>query len=420
MLLSLRSRTQRTLLTTSLLLGVISILVLGACSEPAAESAAVEEAPPDPGVVRLDATAIRVAGIALASVERETVQSEVRVSGRITLNENATSRVGSFTEGVIVDCCEPVGALVKKGQVVARIHSHEVHDAESSHRRAHEELQQAKADLAYATQVHSRASRLYELKAGSLQQVQEAEAALRRAETSVEIAEAELRRAESHLRYLGFDPPDLEHPEKQQSPESHESGHDTHLLEVRSPVSGTVMERLASPGAVVTPSDTLYVISNLNQLWITAQVPEQQLSAIREGMTADVLVAAYPGRTFSARVIRVEDTLDAETRTVQARCEIANPRRELKTEMYVTMVFRTGSGQQAIVAPASAVQQIDDGHVVFVPITEGEFLARPVEVGRQYGDKIEILKGLSEGEKVVVGGSFSLKSELLKGRMIEE
>jgi cobalt-zinc-cadmium efflux system membrane fusion protein len=295
-----------------------------------------------------------------------------------------------------------------------------VHDAESSHRRAHEELQRARADLEYAKQLHSRASRLYELKAGSLQQAQEAETSLRRGETTFRIAEAELQRAESHLRYLGFDPPDLEHPEKKQAPESHESGHDTHLLEVRSPVSGTVMERPASQGTVVTPSDTLYVISDLSQLWVMAQVPEQQLASIREGMTADVSVAAYPGRTFTARVIRVEDTLDPETRTVQVRCAIANPGRELKTEMYVTLVFRTGSGQQVIVVPAPAVQQIDDAHVVFVPGGEGEFRARHVEAGRQSGDKIEILQGLSEGDKVVVGGSFSLKSEMLKSRMIEE
>jgi Cu(I)/Ag(I) efflux system membrane fusion protein len=88
--------------------------------------------------------------------------------------------------------------------------------------------------------------------------------------------------------------------------------------------------------------------------------------------------------------------------------------------MYVTLVFRTGSGQQVIVVPASAVQQIDDTHVVFVPGAEGEFRARHVEAGRQSGDKIEILQGLAEGDKVVVGGSFSLKSEMLKSRMIEE
>jgi cobalt-zinc-cadmium efflux system membrane fusion protein len=127
---------------------------------------------------------------------------------------------------------------VKKGQVLARLHSHEVHDAESDHRRAHEQLQGARTDLEYAQQVYQRASRLHELKAGSLHQVQQAETALRRAETAVGMVEAELRRAESHLRYLGFDPPDLEHPEKQASAGSHESEHETHLLEIRSPIRG--------------------------------------------------------------------------------------------------------------------------------------------------------------------------------------
>jgi RND family efflux transporter MFP subunit len=192
------------------------------------------------------------------------------------------------------------------------------------------------------------------------------------------------------------------------------------LLEIRSPISGTILERPVSQGAVVTPSDTLYVISDLSRLWIIAQVPERQLSLVRNGMTVDVAVTAYPGRTFSARVLQVENRLDPETRTVQLRCEIANPRGELKTEMYVNLVLRSPSGTPAVVVPATAVQQTDGEHLVFVPEGEGQFRARRVEAGRQSGSQIEILQGVAEGEQIVVEGSFSLKSELLKSQMSVE
>jgi cobalt-zinc-cadmium efflux system membrane fusion protein len=407
-------------LTHSIFLATIGVALLCACSERAAETSVAEPSPADPDLIRLDEAALRTAKITLAAAETASLATEFQVSGRVTVNENATARVGSFSEGVVVDCCEQVGAFVKKGQVLARLHSHEVHDAESDHRRAHEQLQSARTDLEYAQQVHQRASRLHELKAGSLQQVQQAETALRRAETAVGMAEAELRRAESHLRYLGFDPPDLEHPEKQASAGSHEAEHETHLLEIRSPISGTILERPVSQGAVVTPSDTLYVISDLSRLWVIAQVPERQLSLVRNGMTVDVAVTAYPGRTFSARVLQVENRLDPETRTVQVRCEIANPRGELKTEMYVSLVLRSPAGTPAVVVPATAVQQTDGEHLVFVPEGDGQFRARRVEAGRQSGSRIEILQGVAEGEQIVVEGSFSLKSELLKSQMSVE
>jgi Cu(I)/Ag(I) efflux system membrane fusion protein len=116
----------------------------------------------------------------------------------------------------------------------------------------------------------------------------------------------------------------------------------------------------------------------------------------------------------------VENRLDPETRTVQVRCEIANPRGELKTEMYVSLVLRSPAGTPAVVVPATAVQQTDGEHLVFVPEGEGQFRARRVEAGRQSGSRIEILQGVAEGEQIVVEGSFSLKSELLKSQMSVE
>ena len=200
----------------------------------------------EPGLVRLDEEGPRLAQIQLGAADVREVREDLRVPGHIAVDETLTARVGSFAGGIAVECCKPVGTRVKAGDVLARLHSHEIHDGESVFWEARGHLEQRRSDLLLAEESHQRASRLYELKAGSLRHAREAEARLRSARASVAIAEAKLEQAERHLRYLGLDPEGLAR-----------SGHTgeteaLHLVAVRSPIAGTVIERTVSPGS--TPS----------------------------------------------------------------------------------------------------------------------------------------------------------------------
>ena len=399
----------------------ILLMTLGGCSQPAAETEQAEpDAASDPDLIRLDQEAMRIAGITLGEVEIRKLEEDLRVSGRVTVNQNATARVGSFTEGIVVGCCESVGSDVEKGQVLARLHSHEIHDAEASYWETRAELERRQTELQFAEKFYKRASRLYELKAGSLQKMQEAEAKFRSAETLLKIARAGVERADNHLRYLGLTPEELPEAADEHAAEGQGAHEEAHLIEVRSPVAGTIVERTVSTGAVVTPSDSLYVISDLRSLWVIAQVPEQHLSLLRSGLTVEVSVRAYPDKTFPARITTIGDALDPETRTVEVRCELNNPGRQLKTEMFATLTIHTGGSREAVVAPLEALQNVDGEEVLFVPEGEYSFRARRVRVGRHSGSVVEIVSGLQAGEKVVVAGAFHLKSELLKAQMIEE
>ena len=399
----------------------ILLMTLGGCSQPAAETEQAEpDAASDPDLIRLDQEAMRIAGITLGEVEIRKLEEDLRVSGRVTVNQNATARVGSFTEGIVVGCCESVGSDVEKGQVLARLHSHEIHDAEASYWESRAELERRQTELQFAEKFYKRASRLYELKAGSLQKMQEAEAKFRSAETLLKIARAGVERADNHLRYLGLTPEELPEAADEHAAEGQGAHEEAHLIEVRSPVAGTIVERTVSTGAVVTPSDSLYVISDLRSLWVIAQVPEQHLSLLRSGLTVEVSVRAYPDKTFPARITTIGDALDPETRTVEVRCELNNPGRQLKTEMFATLTIHTGGSREAVVAPLEALQNVDGEEVLFVPEGRVSFRARRVRVGRHSGSVVEIVSGLQAGEKVVVAGAFHLKSELLKAQMIEE
>ncbi len=399
----------------------ILLMTLGGCSQPAAETEQAEpDAASDPDLIGLDQEAMRIARITLGEVEIRKLEEDLQVSGRVTVNQNATARVGSFTEGIVVGCCESVGSDVEKGQVLARLHSHEIHDAEASYWEAGAELERRQTELQFAEKFYKRASRLYELKAGSLQKVQEAEARFRSAETLLKFARAGVERADNHLRYLGLTPEQLPEAADEHAVEGQGAHEEAHLIEVRSPVAGTIIERTVSAGAVVTPSDSLYVISDLRSLWVIAQVPEQHLSSLRRGLAVEVSVRAYPGKTFPARITYVGDALDPETRTVEVRCELNNPGRQLKTEMFATLTIQTGGSREAVVAPLEALQNVDGEEVLFVPEGRYSFRVRRVRVGRHSDSVVEIVSGLQAGEKVVVSGAFRLKSELLKAQMIEE
>ena len=403
-----------------------AVILFAACGGSPGETASAdasapvssEPAPTQPGVIRIAPDMIEQTGLALVRAEMKTVAEGFQVDGRIELNEDATARVGSFVEGVIEECCLQVGETVRKGQVLAKVHSHEVHEAEAELGRTGIELEARRSDLEYAQSVHARASRLYELKAGSLADVREAEARLRRGEAAVEIAQTNREKAENHMRYLGILP--HENHASGEKPPVQPGDEAGHLIEIRSPMAGIIVERTASPGAVVTPSDHLYVISDLSRVWAIAQAPEERLPAVRRGMPVEISVRAYPGRVFRGRVSRIGDALDPETRTVEVRCDVANPGRALKTEMYATVGVAADGGTPVVTVPAEAVQRADERTVVFIPAGENSFRAVDVEIGRQAGDSVEIVSGIEAGQQVVTHGSFLLKSELLKDRMIEE
>lgn len=400
-----------------------ALLALASCQSQPVESAAVASpAPPKietpSNEVVLSAETIELARIRSAPVETAELGESIEVPARITLDEDRTARVGSFVEGVIRECCLGVGAAVKKDQVLARLHSHSGHDAESDYLQALTEVQRRQAEREYAEQAHNRASRLHELKAGSLQALQEAIAELERAETAVTHAHAEVQRTQHHLNFLGLPLPDAT-----AAPGSGEDGdaddHD-HLIAIRSPQDGTVVERLTTEGAVVTPSDAVYVISDLSRLWAIAQVPERQLRSLRVGMQAELRVEAYPGRVFPARITWIADSLDPETRTVQVRCVVSNPRRELKTEMFASVSIPSGDREPVIAVPLAALQPIDGVDTVFVERSAGRFEARPIVIGRRSATFVEVSAGLEVGERIVVEGGFHVKSEHLKSRMAEE
>ncbi len=182
-------------------------------------------------------------------------------------------------------------------------------------------------------------------------------------------------------------------------------------LTLRSPVNGVVIEKKAVQGMRFNPGDVLYQIVDVSSVWIIADLFEQDLALVKPGQTARVKVNAYPGREFSAKVTYVYPTLNAPTRTVPVRLELANPGGLLKPAMYADIELAAPGRGKVLTVPTSAVIFGGTRQTVLVELAEGRFEPREVKLGMQGKDYVEVLEGVGEGEKVVVSANFLIDSE---------
>jgi RND family efflux transporter MFP subunit len=152
-----------------------------------------------------------------------------------------------------------------------------------------------------------------------------------------------------------------------------EGGH----FDVVAPYDGVVVERHGARGEVVGPADQLFTVADLTRLWIELDVFEWDLAAVAEGQSVEVTTAAWPGRTFPARIVYVGDILDPASRTVRARVELENADGALKPGMFATAFVATAAGSTTVAVPRDAVQNVEGSDVVWRPGDEpGGFVAR--------------------------------------------
>jgi len=181
-------------------------------------------------------------------------------------------------------------------------------------------------------------------------------------------------------------------------------------LTVYAPASGYVTERNAFPKQHVTSDTVLYTLADLSSVWVLADVFEYEAAGVRLGQAATLTLDYLPGRTFYGRVSYILPGVDPASRTLKARIAFDNPGGLLKPDMYGQVEIHTG-GARRLMAPESAVLDSGDRQVVYVDRGNGNLEPRPVRVGEHVGGKVEILAGLTAGERIVTSGNFLLDSE---------
>ena len=181
-------------------------------------------------------------------------------------------------------------------------------------------------------------------------------------------------------------------------------------ITVYSPMTGYITDRKAFPQVKVIPDTDLYTIVDLSRVWIMADVFEYEAPNIHIGETARVSLQALPGKSFSARIDYLQPEVDPMTRTLKVRLNMDNPGVMLKPDMYADIEFRVNIPSKLTV-PADAVLNAGERKTVFVDRGNGYFEPRQVKTGEREGDRIQILSGLSQGERIVTSGNFLIDSE---------
>lgn len=385
--------TGRLLQTCSRSLVICVILAVGpACEDKSADTIPVAPNPsPAPSrLLRLTAEELSRIQLELSPVAQGEILSHREFPATVQANQNELAEVTALIRGRVVKVHVDVGQDVKRGTLLALLHSVDLGVAEGEHLKAEARLEEAERS-------HERAKELYENKAVSLAELQRREAAMK-------AARAESRETRNRLELLGvpreeIDRLDREHTIKADMP-------------LRAPFDGRVITRNITRGEVVETDQKLFTVANLTDVWVVGNVPEKDVRFIRKDQTVNVVLAAYPHAIFSGTITYVGDTLDPATRTMSLRVTVPNPDRLLKPEMFAIISVYVTSSPEALSIPLAAVHDGPAGTMVFVQRETGVFETRTVKLGNEEGDGVRVLDGVKAGELIVTKGSFALKSEI--------
>lgn len=323
-----------------------------------------EEPAATPGTVVLAPEKVQTLGVRTVPVEHAPFTLIVRTSGTIEVDQSRQYAIAPKFEGWVERLyAEQTGMRVRRGQPLMRVYSPELLAAQQDYRIA---------DTA----------------ARKLAQSDPASAA----------AMARLRdAARARLRNWDIDPAQL-------------GGRDDGFV-LASPADAVVVEKPIVQGARFAPGETVLRLADLSTVWVVAHVPATEAAALDIGQPARFETPALPGRRFDGTVSFVQPVLDTATRTVQVRVALPNHDGNLRPGLYGTVVLERTGTQPVPSVPRSAVLDSGLRRVVLVERAPGRFEPREVRTGRVSGERVEILEGLREGERVVVSANFLIDAE---------
>jgi RND family efflux transporter MFP subunit len=329
-------------------------------ADTAAPTAAVREGMPA-GTVQLDARQQQLAGVQVVPVETSAGTHASRLLGRVTADDTRVYRLNAAVDGWIRQTYDDgVGSRVKKNQRLADMYSPDFIVFENNHLAAAERGQ--KPMQQFVRSVEYSADRLRDLGMSDLQ-----------------IAEIT---------------------KTKQIPDS---------VYIVSPVDGFIIARNVSSGLRFAPHTEFYRIADLSRVWIMAEIFENEAQYFRPGAVAQITL---PGQhqVFRARISNILPQVDPATRTLKLRLEADNPGFALRPDMFVDIELPVPASP-GLTVPRDALVDFGKAQRVFVDRGNGVFEPRKVETGWEFGDRVQIVKGLAAGERVVAAGTFLLDSE---------
>jgi cobalt-zinc-cadmium efflux system membrane fusion protein len=345
----------------------------------------------EPERSRVHDTAVRVrlpeslrphAGVRVEPLERAPLAATLDLAGNVEFEANRVADVGGRVAGRIARVFVRTGDLVAQGDPLVTITSATLGELAASALSVRAQLIAARAQLARLTTLAS-------------QQLA----------TGVELDEARARVASLLAEQRGF--------EQRARAMGARPGASMDVT-LRAPIAGRVIMRNATVGQVVDPTETLIRVADLSRVSVNLHVFERDLGRISVGDAVSIRAESLGSRELQGVVARVGSTVDRDTRTAEVIVYVDNPDEALRQGQFVTARVTLGSAQprEALLVRRSAVILLQGQPTVFVEVEPDVFEPRPVVLGEGDDERVELLRGADEHERVVVEGVFSLKSEL--------
>jgi cobalt-zinc-cadmium efflux system membrane fusion protein len=288
-----------------------------------------------------------------------------------------------------------LGDTVSKGQPLVTIESTAVAEAESAFVQAEGAVRQTEISLNKAEADAARISDLYDHMAVAQKDLLSAKTTVALNKAAVEQAQSIRDQAKRRLELLGL-----------------KAGEFQQRVIVKAPISGKVMEVSVVEGEFRNEINTpLVTITDLSRVWVESEVPESKIRLFRIGGLVDLDLIAFPNEKFHARITRLADSVDPETRTVKVDSELANAGGKLRPDMFGSLRYTAGEMPSPWI-PEAAVVRLNGVDLVFVERQPGRFAAVPVALGNLQDGGFPVSKGIKVGDRVVTQGAVYLKAAL--------
>lgn len=414
------------LTAATLALGVLSLpFMLSGCTHDA-QSAMVknlkqphkgevdmDDSVPSTGYLTMQPDQMREIHLTTEVVQQRKMVKEVCLTGQVEPDANITTPVISLVPGRVEKCFVQLGDVVKEGQKLAFIRSDDIAQIEAELLKNvldfEADIEQARFQLALCEKIYGRHKQLFNEGISARADLDSAESDYQKAQVALETLkdkrEALITTARERLRLYGVDKDELDRVLAKKKIDD-----DFFLL---SPREGIITERNADVGQLIDNSHNIFTVTDLRQVWLTAQAFEKDIHLIKRGQRVSVTVNSYPDKVFPGKVDYTGVMLDTDSRTMPVRATVQNPQIILKPEMFANMRVEIGE-TQALSIPFESVRKTGEATVAYVVLENNRFEERKIEVGRKLGSSVEILKGLHPGEKVVAHGSLQLQGQMLK------
>jgi membrane fusion protein, heavy metal efflux system len=366
-------------------LSVAAIMSCAGCSPKSDGNPQISSVKPN----NVTLTAAQRQNIHLYTVESSKFHKTIEATGAVDFdNDQATSVLAPFS-GPVSRLLVALGDQVKQGDPLAEIVSPDFAAAIGAYRKA---LATAKTDR-----------RLADLDKDLIEHHGVAQREADQAETDAVNAEADRDAALQALVSLNVRPQtikDIQEGRPILRPEGM----------IRSPIAGTVVEKLITPGELLEAGTTpCFTVANLSRVWVMAQIFGSDLASISVGDSADV-VTGIDSKNFSGKVDNISALVDPDTRSVVVRVVVENPGNFLKKQMYVHVLIQAHQESTGLLAPVSAILR-DDENLPFVYLleTDGGFARQHITLGHRIGDQYDIPAGLKAGDQIVIDGSIFIQ-----------